>query len=56
MEVKNGKKVVQPPLEAEALALCDGLEMGVFVRKLWEELTGKRDISLKGYSDSKSSR
>lgn len=45
--------MLRSPLEAEALALCDGLEMGKYIR-LWEELTDERDVSIKGYIDRKS--
>lgn len=51
---KVANRVVRSPLEAEAMSMCDGLEMGLYIKKLWEEITKEKDAIVIGYSDSKS--
>lgn len=46
------KRVVRSAIEAEAQALSEGIEMAIYLKYIWTELTSN-NIKIKAYTDSK---
>ena len=42
---RKGQRVARSTIEAETISLNEGLEMAMYVREMWEELSGGEEIN-----------
>ena len=49
---KVAKRISRSTLDAEALAMAEGLENGMWIQRIWEEIMGRK-LELYGFMDSK---
>ena len=49
---KIAKRVTRSTLDAETVALGEGLDNGIWLRRLWEEIEGTK-LVVKGFTDSR---
>ena len=50
---RKRQRVARSTIEAETIHLNEGLEMAVYVREMWEELSGGEEIKVIGKTDSR---
>ena len=50
---RKGKRIARSTLEAEAISLNEGLEMAIYIREMWKELSGGEEVKIVGKTDSR---